>query len=213
MQGSKHAWLGLFAIVFFGCNQSPESSPTAEGARATEAPVAERLAAPGGMDEVRLAQQDPKQTVELFLTSLREGDDASTSRLLTAKARSETAKHDMIVRPPGSQTAHFVVGQIIYTTERRDIAHVESNWADIDDAGRRQNYEIVWIVRKDLDGWGVAGMATELFAGEAPLVMNFEDPLDMLAQQQRAELELTRRNSVEASTSEVIPASHSAPLR
>lgn len=213
MQGSKHAWLGLIAIVFFGCNQSPQDLPTAEGPTTTEATSNETFAAESPQDKVRLARQDPKQTVDLFLTSLRDGDDTSTSRLLTAKARGETSKHDMIVRPPGSQTAQFVVGQIIYTTADRDIAHVESNWADVDEAGRRQSYEIVWIVRKETSGWGIAGMATELFPGESPLVMNFEDPVDMLAQQQRAELELTRRNIPETGPSGVVPASHSSPLR
>src|SRR5690606_12334497 len=132
--------LGLIAIVFFGCNQSPENLTTAEGPAAAEAPLTATMAAEPVQDAVRLARQDPKQTVDLFLTSLRDGDAASTSRLLTGKARSETAKHEMIVRPPGSHTAQFVVGQIIYTTEHRDIAHVESNWTDVDDAGRRQSY-------------------------------------------------------------------------
>ena len=213
MQGSKQAWLLLVAIALVGCNQSndPSSSTASNGADAAQ-PTAEHLVIEPVKDEVQKAAQDPKAVVELFLVSLREGDAHTTSRLLTNKARTETASHDMVVRPPGSSTAKFVVGQTIYTTERRDICHVESNWTDVDEAGRRQTYEIVWILRKEAYGWGVAGMATELFSGEAPLVMNFEDPLDMLAQQQRAELELTRRGNVGPGSSQVIPASHSSGM-
>jgi len=207
MQGSKHAWLLLIAIVFFGCNQSENPTSTAQGDANSEQIVVENV-----KDEVQKASQDPKAVIELFLVSLRHGDATTTSRLLTSKARTETAKHDMVVRPPGSETAKFVVGQTIYTTETQDICHVESNWTDVDDAGRRQTYEIVWILRKEPSGWAVAGMATELFSGEAPLVMNFEDPMDMLAQQQRAELELTRRGNVGGGSSQVMPASHSSGL-
>lgn len=207
MQGSKHAWLLLIAIVFFGCNQSDNPANTAQNEAGNEEIVVDVVD-----DEVQKAAQDPKAVIELFLVSLRHGDAATTSRLLTSKARTETAKHDMVVRPPGSETAKFVVGQTIYTTETHDICHVESNWTDVDDAGRRQTYEIVWILRKEPSGWAVAGMATELFSGEAPLVMNFEDPLDMLAQQQRAELELTRRGNATAPSSQVMPASHSSGL-
>ena len=212
MQGSKHAWLLLIAIVFFGCNQSNDPSSTGHQHDGEHGPDGEQIVVERVTDEVQKAMGDPKAVVELFLTSLREGNTTTTSRLLTNKARTETAKHDMVVHPPGSETAQFVVGQIIYTTEAHDIAHVESNWTDVDDAGRRQSYEIVWILRKEAVGWGVAGMATELFSGEAPLVMNFEDPLDMLAQQQRAELELTRRGSATAGSNQVMPASHSSPL-
>ena len=207
MQGSKHAWLLLIAIAFFGCNHSDTPESTAQNEADSEQIVVETVT-----DEVQKAAQDPKAVIELFLVSLRHGDADTTSRLLTSKARTETAKHDMVVRPPGSETAKFVVGQTIYTTETHDICHVESNWTDVDDAGRRQTYEIVWILRKEPSGWAVAGMATELFSGEAPLVMNFEDPLDMLAQQQRAELELTRRGNVTTESSQVMPASHSSGL-
>jgi len=211
MQGSKHAWLLLFAIVLFGCNQSDNPTNTAQSDSA-EGPASEEIVVETIQNEVQKASQDPKAVIELFLVSLRHGDADTTSRLLTSKARTETAKHDMVVRPPGSETAKFVVGQTIYTTETHDICHVESNWTDVDDAGRRQTYEIVWILRKEPSGWAVAGMATELFSGEAPLVMNFEDPLDMLAQQQRAELELTRRGNADSGNSQVMPASHSSGL-
>lgn len=207
MQGSKHAWLLLIAIVFFGCNQSDNPTSTAQND-----PHNEQIMVDVVQDEVQKAAKDPKAVIELFLVSLRQGDATTTSRLLTTKARTETAKHDMVVRPPGSDTAKFVVGQTIYTTETHDICHVESNWTDVDDAGRRQTYEIVWILRKEPSGWAVAGMATELFSGEAPLVMNFEDPLDMLAQQQRAELELTRRGNAMGGSPQVMPASHSSNM-
>jgi len=192
MHGSKIAWLALVGcIAWCGCSQNrTETVADRESEEPTVAPVNEQV-----VDRFTLAVAEPASTVEMFLESLRDGDDAITSRLLSTKAREETAKHDMVVRPPGSSTARFKVGQVVYTTDAKLTAHVESHWIDIDETGKKQSYEIVWILRRESRGWAIAGMATELFAGEAPLVMNFEKPLDMLAQQQRAELEMTRRNN------------------
>jgi len=214
MHGCKHAWLVVLATVLVGCNQSEVESiseaPAFEpGANTNNQSIeAERV-----LDEVQLAAQEPGTAVQMFLQSLRDGNESTTGRLLTQKARTETAKHDMVVRPPGSSTAQFVVGEVVYTTEAKDIAHVESNWTDIDDAGKQHSYEIVWILRRESYGWAVAGMATELFSGESPLVMNFEDPMDMWAQQQRAELEMARRGNETATQGQVLPASHSAPIQ
>ncbi|MEX1040454.1 MAG: hypothetical protein WDZ51_07485 [Pirellulaceae bacterium] len=192
MHGSKIAWLALVGcIAWCGCGQNrPETVAELESEELTESPLVEQP-----VDRFTLAVAEPASTIELFLESLRDGDDAITSRLLSTKAREETAKHDMVVRPPGSSTARFKVGQVVYTTDAKVSAHVESHWIDVDETGKKQSYEIVWILRRESRGWAVAGMATELFAGEAPLVMNFEKPQDMLAQQQRAELEMSRRNN------------------
>ncbi|MEX0793935.1 MAG: hypothetical protein WD045_12425 [Pirellulaceae bacterium] len=192
MHGSKIAWLALVGcIAWCGCGHNQtETVADREPEEPTESPLVVQ-----SVDRFTLAVAEPASTIELFLESLRDGDDAITSRLLSTKAREETAKHDMVVRPPGSSTARFKVGQVVYTTDAKVSAHVESHWIDVDETGKKQSYEIVWILRRESRGWAVAGMATELFAGEAPLVMNFEKPQDMLAQQQRAELEMSRRNN------------------
>jgi len=55
---------------------------------------------------------------------------------------------------------------------------------------------VVWVVRLDPEGWRVVGMAMRVFEDLPPLLLNFEDPEDMLAKQEMVAAELKRRASV-----------------
>jgi len=48
------------------------------------------------------------------------------------------------------------------------------------------NYEIVWVLRREKEGWRLAGMATELVPGQEPQFLNFEDPDDMIRKRDEA---------------------------
>ena len=58
-------------------------------------------------------------------------------------------------------------------------AHVKSVWTERFDDGD-ETYEIVWALRRQQDGWRLAGMAMELIPGQPMQYLNFEDPADML---------------------------------
>ena len=73
-------------------------------------------------------------------------------------------------------------------------AHVATDWTDLDTDGRKHTDRIVWILRHEPSGWRIAGMATKVFADQEPIVLNFEEPEEMLRQQQLAEDEIDRRN-------------------
>jgi hypothetical protein len=66
-------------------------------------------------------------------------------------------------------------------------------WVDTDEAGRENNENIVWVVRLDPEGWRVVGMAMKVFDDLPPLLLNFEDPDDMIAKQEMVAQELQRR--------------------
>jgi hypothetical protein len=70
-------------------------------------------------------------------------------------------------------------------------AYVSSTWTDVGEDGQPHSDQIVWLVRNEPEGWRIAGMVTKLF--ESKLVLNFEDPQDMLRKQQMAEQEMMRR--------------------
>lgn len=197
---TRSALLLAATLLLVGCNQQNPPS-TAENTEETVevTPVQDPLA---------LASVDPKTAVESFLAALRDGDKAMTSKLLTQKARTETRKHNLAIDPVGATGAKFEVGETIYITSEKRGAHVESHWFDVDPQGKAVSYEIVWIMRRETGGWRVAGMATELFAGEPPLVLPFENPQEMFEAQKLAEREIQRRSG--GQTSEVMPASHTA---
>jgi hypothetical protein len=70
-------------------------------------------------------------------------------------------------------------------------AYVSSTWTDVGPEGQSHSDQIVWVCRKEPEGWRIAGMVTKLF--DSKLVLNFEDPQDMIRKQQLAEQEMMRR--------------------
>lgn len=149
----------------------------------------------------------PEVTVFNFLEAVRTGDDATAADMLTPLARQKTEELDMVVAPPGSDTASFEVGEVELVA--KDGAHVSSSWTDLDELGEPRTDSIVWMVRREFDGWRIAGMATKLFEDELPLFLNFEDPEDMLRKQQLLEEELVRRAQEELTGA---PATAAQPL-
>ncbi|HEY2826039.1 MAG TPA: hypothetical protein VGJ04_00435 [Pirellulales bacterium] len=131
------------------------------------------------------AQDGPDRTVFAFLEAVRAGNDQQTANLLTPKALQKTSEMQMSVAPPTSPTAKFTVGNVKYISPEKDGAYVSSTWTDkVDDEGHTRTDEIVWVLRRETVGWRIAGMATQIYPDRPPLILNFEDPEDMLRKQQ-----------------------------
>ena len=54
------------------------------------------------------------------------------------------------------------------------------------------------MVRKEAEGWRIGGMAVPIFEGEPLVLMNFEDPEDMLRKQKLVHDEIQRRAQEQA---------------
>ena len=106
------------------------------------------------------------------------------------------------IKPPGSPSAEFKVTEVAYLDDAKDGAHVLSSWMDTDTDGARQNYEIIWILRKDSGGWAIAGMATKVFDDQEPLILNFEDPLEAQEKRQAVDEEMARRQQAPSSAAQ-----------
>lgn len=177
----RRMMIGVLALswaALTGCGSS-ETPPTA----ATGANPAAKVAAAG---------DTPTDAIQTFLEAIRTGDDKAADMMLTEIARVKTKEADLHVAPPGSKTAKFTVGRQNVNGKE---AHVESTWTDMDEEGKPQTDEIVWILKKQPEGWRISGMATELFPNEDPLVLNFENPEEMMKKQQQAEQEMIKRAS------------------
>jgi hypothetical protein len=70
---------------------------------------------------------------------------------------------------------------------------VSSLWTDLDENGEAQTDEALWVLRKEAEGWRVAGVAATVFDGEPPLLLNFEDPEEMVQKQEWVREEIQRR--------------------
>ena len=133
----------------------------------------------------------PAAAVGEFLEALRTGNDERASKMLTATARQKTASLNRNVTPPASDTARFSIGKVDYVND--DGARVACTWTDLDEQGQPKTDEAIWVLRREQEGWRIAGVAAQVFPGEPPLLLNFEDPDDMFRKQQWVREEMRRR--------------------
>lgn len=161
------------ALGLSGCSGGGSSTPTA-------------AAKTGGTEPAQAA-------VVSFLEAIKRGDDAAASSMLTTVARTKTAELGLTVAPPVNPSARYEVKEAEMVGEAGDLVHVGTVWTDTDEEGRESSENIVWVVRLDPEGWRLVGMAMNVFDDLPPLLLNFEDPDDMIAKQEMVAEEMQRR--------------------
>ena len=120
----------------------------------------------------------PDQVVQTFLDAMKQGDIATKASLLTQKAREETARENFEINPQSAAGAVYEVRPAEYLPENPNGAHVTSVWTETYPDGVIK-YDVVWVLRRQPEGWRIAGMAIELVPGQQPAFLNFEDAADM----------------------------------
>jgi hypothetical protein len=184
----KMHWLAisvLLTVLVSGCGKSAATDSSSTASNATDS-----VAANAG-SESEAAHDGPAAAAREFLEALRTGNDERASKMLSAVARQKTAALNRNVTPPASDTAQFTVGKVDYVND--DGARVMCTWTDVDEQGQSKTDQAIWVLRREQEGWRVAGVAAEVFAGESPLFLNFEDPEDMFRKQQWVREEMRRR--------------------
>jgi hypothetical protein len=193
----RGTWLVVLTFcACVGCGSNDSTTP-ADGNATAAAPSTDASAE---------LHATPDETIRQFLTALKSGDQDRATSMLTVVAQQEMAKSQAIIQPPGSPTATFEVTQTEILGDQQDGAHVLSTWSDTQEDGNETTHEIVWILRHAPRGWAVAGFATRVFADQPPLVLNFEDPLDLQRKRDRVDAELTRRNEPQSVRQADLPA-------
>ena len=189
-------WIVLSAILavgVVGCQKSEGTPgaavPAANGsANTADAEQAQANPAPA---PVAARLDGPAAAVFEFLEAVKTGDDAKATQMLSTVARQKTAALNRSVSPPASDTARFQIGKVEY--RREDLAAVTCTWTDLDEKGEPQADEAIWMARREPQGWRIAGVAATVFPNEPPLLLNFEEPEEMLQKQQWVRDEIRRR--------------------
>jgi len=135
-----------------------------------------------------------KAAVVTFLEAMKRGDDEAARSMLTQMARAKTQEMGLSVAPPVNDTATYTVRGAELVSDSNDIVHVATTWTDVDAEGFKSTDNVVWVVRLDPEGWRVVGMAMKVFDDLPPLLLNFEDPEDMIAKQNLVATELLKRS-------------------
>ena len=175
----KWAACALLLGSLVGCSSGSGDAPTAsmDGDAPSKA--------------VEVVSKTPAEAVQSFLEAVRLGNDDVAGLMLTKLAQQKTAEMEMVVAPPGSDTATFTLGKVEMIGT--DGAQVDSEWTDLDQEGNKRTDYITWILRQENEQWRIAGMATKIFQDQDPVVLNFENPQEMLDKQQAAEEEAMQR--------------------
>ena len=122
----------------------------------------------------------PAEVVASFYQALRDGDDDAIESLLTDRARDETAKSGLAIESQASDSLKYTIGETDFVTDELDGAHVMSLWSEPGPDGTLFSTQVVWVLRRQQNGWKISGMATPVEEGQLPLLFNFEDPEDMM---------------------------------
>jgi hypothetical protein len=179
----NHGWLTLVTLAAIGIT----------GCGKSEGPAQQSAASPGNIQSTANTQADtPEAACTQFLEAVRTGDDEKAARMLSVASREKAAALNRGFTPSASDTARFTVDpNVKYIGE--DGAQVKSTWTDKDDDGQTQSEDAVWVLRHEQEGWRLVGMAETIFPGEPPLLLNFEDPEEMIKKIQWAREEIRRR--------------------
>jgi hypothetical protein len=179
MNGGHWMVLAGLMLGLAGCGHSGSNTAGTVAASGSAVPAAGQKA------------QGPDRAVFEFLEAVRTGNDDKAAKMLTPLARQKVAEQHLVVAPQGTDTARFEVGAVQLLPP--DGARVSVKWSDLDESGRRRTDEVLWMLRQVDEGWRVAGVAAPVFEGEPPLLLNFEDPVDMIEKQKMVKEEVKRR--------------------
>ena len=173
------------AISLLGCGKT--AGPAND---AGAPPTAGENSAVAGMEA-------PEAATAKFLEALRSGNDSEATAMLSETARKELAKIGRSVMPPASDTARFEVGKVKPVAE--DGAQVAFTWTDLDENGKPQSNPAWCVMRHESNGWRIVGLALTVFDAEPPLLLNFENPAEVLQKQEWLRQEVARRSQPEKS--------------
>ncbi|NDC53691.1 MAG: hypothetical protein EBZ74_05215 [Planctomycetia bacterium] len=145
---------------------------------------------------------EAKAALARFLDAVRRGDETAAAGMLSQTARTKTQELGISVAPPVNSTATCTVGDAELVGDTGALAHVGTVWSDTGADGLQTSESVLWALRRDPEGWRVVGMAMNVFDDLPPLLLNFEDPEDMLAKQELVAAELRKRSLEAAAKSE-----------
>lgn len=207
---TRSAWnFSLFLIVagvaVCGCTKKDSAPPAVETTPTQSTAMPNGAAVATYTPQQVSADAAPDQVVTVFLDAMRAADGKAVEALLTTKAREETIRANMPVEPVAAPHAQFQVAAPQYLPMNPNGAHVQAQWVETDGM-LTYTHTVIWVLRKQTDGWRIAGFAIELVPGQGPQFLNFEDPADMLKKQQEAVAALQAASGAPAAQQAAQPA-------
>lgn len=187
------ALVACLAVLAAGCGKpaTPASDGTVASSGESRVSLPSSNATKESLDALKA--DTPEAAVGKFLEAIRAGNDRVAETMFTDLARERIKELDLQVAPRGSDTAKYEIGKAEFLGD--DGARVPCKWSDIDSEGKVRVDEMTWMLRKQPEGWRVAGMAAVVLEGEDPLLLDFEEPKETLQKLERLREEIARRSA------------------
>jgi hypothetical protein len=172
---------GAQAVSGATANTSNKSAGALAGPKMTNAGQASALPSVDGM--VPLSALDlsnptrPEEIVGAFLEGMRSGNAKVIESMLSSRARQEIQAKGLEIAPIGSPQAAFEIGKAEQVDPKEpNVMLVTSNWLEPSTDGNATEYEVVWALVRETEGWRICEMAVDTHVeGEEIQVVNFEN--------------------------------------
>lgn len=160
--------LAIPAMLSVGCSGSEESS--ASTTAAVNQPMPAAVEGPA-----------PTEIVSQFLDRVRRGgDNSDANSLLTKLAQQEMTRIGRPLAFPGSPDTRFDVQSAYPVPDQEKTVWVPTILAEPSEEGAEIQYQVVWTVRQENDGWRISGFTME-GEQEKPMHIDFENGAEMEA--------------------------------
>jgi|GEM_PF-1055071 len=178
-----------------GCGKSPANS---QAEATAQPPSGGGAAAASGSTDVSAAMN----TVSHFLDAVRRGGDTGRAHsMLTTEACAVLERLGRTVQPIGSPDAAFTVTRSEAVPDHPNMALVHSTWSEPTGEGSTESYQVVWALQLEQGQWRISGLAMELDPAQPPMIVDFEDHVEM-ANLFRGEADAASASSVSSASSE-----------
>lgn len=179
MSKSWQYWVAVVAVAaLFGCSKStPETTP-APASNGT-APTTSQ-SQPVVTGQLVTSLTPASEVVALFLESLKKGDANQTRSLLTQTAQQEIERRGLSIDPIGSAESTFKIGRTQFSDQDADAAYVEAEWTEPIENNQTMKTDVVFTVHLESNAWRISGMAIDMGADAAPVLVDFENMADTI---------------------------------
>ncbi len=116
---------------------------------------------------------EPDQVTRRYFDAVVSDDSYTAERLLSDSARSSFDSIGLQPTIPAPAGSEMRIGKTRYTTQRKDVAWVETIWTTIDSEGKSESTSEVMLKRSREGAWRVSGLVMSI--GAAPVFFDFED--------------------------------------
>lgn len=177
----------LSVCCLLGCGERVSNNAPADQAEATKSGKDDPGASNSG-DQKSVAVSDapqpaafdatPEGVARKFMDLLQSGNRLEAESLLTRISLSNITDVGLKLEPMGGPQAKFTIGDAIYATNRKKLAHVECTIRD-HSSGQAEEMKISWQAKIQGEQWRISGVILEVEEAPGFDLLSFENPFDV----------------------------------